>query len=227
MKLYDFTLEASGGPSDYIVSASAEKTNPQGTHFVINITGQDYSLKGAETQLLSSPGKVQWSILKKEIKSSLTARIMRQESQACRYITVGGIPKIEAMVGVWKGKWEIVDFKKNNNRLLDPLMIEILEELKGKKFDLELTLKLKDDKTLESSINIQDMDPEDDVTFNNFQTDMKYDEGSISGTFSDKDFTYFLNGNAEYINDGMSLKGNWNAVQGEEGTQIRWELTKK
>jgi hypothetical protein len=64
------------------------------------------------------------------------------------------------------------------------------------------------------------------VEFNNFMTNMKYEDGSISGIFSDKDFTYFFKGNAEFVDNGVILKGSWNAEKGNDSMQISWELAK-
>lgn len=226
IKLYDFSLSSNGGPEEFQIQATTETLSTKAESFSLSITGENFSLSGNNTQTLSKPGSINWDVIKKDQASVLTAKVVRNNSGSCRQLIIGGTPPIEELAGDWEGTWEVVDFVKPNEKLLDPLIIDIYEELKGIPIKFIIQLEPLNDSSIKGLLRIIDTYQDDDVDFVSHAVEMKYEDGVITATYDRDDGHYVFSGTASYTDSGLRMEGYWNTVDENSSMQTRWEVEK-
>jgi hypothetical protein len=78
-------ITASGGPEDYVITASVSAVGPGKTGIRIETSGNGV-LEGSKTQNISAPGKVSWKLTK--MSGGGTIKVFRSDTGGCAFLTI-------------------------------------------------------------------------------------------------------------------------------------------
>lgn len=214
-----FELVATGGPKDFVLTASIKGIGEKEAKFEIEISGTNYVLKGEKNKSLSSAGSISWEISLGDNSEGVTAKVKRLDVERCKYVILGGKVKAEDLVGQWTGTVIMTDWS-TSSALVRQYSAGIMNAEVGKPKELLLDVRYIDDNSVGISMQVKGGKAIPTKTFS-------FVDEKLHAEFSAHFYNYVYDAIVENKGGKIVLSGTWTAVTNMLSTKGTWSAELK
>jgi len=204
LNLSSLELSATGGPNDFIVTATIKGAGEKGATFSIDVTGSNYVLKGEQMQSLKTAGSVSWDITLGENSEGVTVKVKRLDTDRCAFVVLGGEIKAEDLVGQWDGTVVLTGWS-SPNALIKQYSAKVIDPEVGKPKSLTLDITFIDENNVGIALSVKNGKPIPAKTFS-------FEKEKLHSEFYFDVHNYTYDAVVEKQGNKLKLKGTWSTV---------------
>ncbi len=220
--LANLEVTSSGGPEEFLVTATINKTSPEGgTSLEIDISGGNYSMSEEKIKTINSPGSVGWTIKKPDLESILRVKVKRLDTDNCRVILLKSQINPKDLVGQWEGEVVAVGWS-SSSELISKYTAPTIESVIGIPKPLTINVEYVDEKNLLIALKVEGGKaiPKQNFSFIN---------NKLHSVFFFGMHTYTYDAIVKEENDKYTIDGKWTTVTYNNTVTMNgtWKCLKK
>jgi hypothetical protein len=222
VNLGNVNLTSSGGPEEFTVTATINKTTPEGgTTLEIYISGGTFNMSDEKVKTLNSPGSVTWVIKKPDLETVLHVKVKRFDTDNCKVVLLKSVVNAKTLLGKWDGEIVPVNWSSSND-LIRQYSASTMDAIMGVPKPLTLFMEYVDENNVLITLKVEGgkVIPQKKFTFtkNKLHSEFYFDMHNYTYDAEIKEET-----------DKITLKGKWKTVTYNNTVTMNgtWTASKK